>query len=57
VKSRRSKYRNKLVKDGGETFGSKAEHRRWMELKLLEKAREITNLKAHPRFPIVVNGV
>lgn len=38
-------------------FGSKGEHRRFGELKLLEKAGTISGLRLHHKFPIVVNGV
>lgn len=38
-------------------FGSKGEHRRFQELKLLEKAGAIKDLKLRTKFPIVVNGV
>lgn len=41
----------------GHRFASKAEERRWRELKLLEKAGEIMDLEVHPRFPLMVNGV
>lgn len=49
----RSKYGN--VKTHG--FDSKAEYARWLELKILERAGKITNLKRQTEFPIVVNGV
>ena len=38
-------------------FDSKAEARRYQELKLLERAREIRNLELQVTFPLVVNGV
>lgn len=46
----RNKYGNKKVREDGYTFDSKAEHRRYLELKLLVKAGEITRLKVHPRY-------
>jgi hypothetical protein len=44
------------VVENGERFGSKGEHRRFGELKLLEIAGEIGALKPHPRFELIVNG-
>jgi hypothetical protein len=41
----------------GVTFASKAEARRYAELKLLERAGEIAQLELQPRYPLVVNGV
>lgn len=38
----------------GHTFASKAEGRRYAELKLLVKARQIHDLELQPKFPIVV---
>lgn len=40
----------------GHTFDSKAEARRWGTLKLLQVAGEISNLSAHPRLHVVING-
>lgn len=51
-----SKYRNKKVRADGYTFDSKAEHKRYEQLVLLERAKLITELGIHVRFPIVVNG-
>lgn len=51
------KYNNIKVKDGGYTFDSKAEHRRWLELRMLERAGEISNIEIHQKYPLVVNGV
>lgn len=50
---RRNKYGAVKVKADGYTFDSKAEYRRYCELKLLEKAGEILELVVHPRYPIV----
>ena len=41
----------------GITFASKAEARRYAELKLMEKAGEIRELELQPRFPLLVDGV
>lgn len=40
----------------GEAFGSKREAAVFGDLLNLERAGEIKNLRAHPRFPIHVNG-
>lgn len=45
-----------VITDDGR-FDSKAELRRWCDLKLLERAGQITNLERQVRFPIAVNGV
>ena len=56
-----SKYRNKRVEVDGIVFDSKAEARRYGELKLMEKAGEIHKLKCHPRYvllePFTVKGI
>ena len=49
------KYRNKRTETDGIWFDSKKEARRWGELKLMEKAGEILELKHHVRFDITVN--
>lgn len=49
---RRGKYGNKKVQADGHTFDSKAEHARYCELKLLERAGEIEELVLQPRFTI-----
>ena len=41
----------------GLRFASKAEARRYQELRLLLAVGEITALECHPRYPLVVNGV
>jgi hypothetical protein len=46
----------KVTLDGFE-FASVAESRRYADLKLLERAREIKALGVHPVYPLVVNGV
>lgn len=48
-----SKYGNRKVQLDGYTFDSKAEARRYMELKLRIAAGEIVNLMVHPRFEII----
>lgn len=53
---RPSKYRNKPVEVDGIRFPSQREAKRWGELKLLERAGEITELRRQARFPLEVNG-
>ena len=47
-----SKYRAKSVTTEDGFFSSKKEEARWCELKLLEKAGEIKDLKRQVRFPL-----
>lgn len=53
---RRQKYGAEPTKVDGIRFASKAEARRWQELRLLERAGEITDIERQPRFPLSVNG-
>jgi hypothetical protein len=55
--ARRSKYRAVKTVVDGVTFASKAEARRYQELRLLQRAKKITRLECQPEFPIAVNGV
>ena len=48
-----SKYRNKRVTLDGYTFDSKAEARRYQELRLLHQAGEIRKLRTHPRYTLL----
>lgn len=41
----------------GISFASKAEAKRYGELKLLQKAGKIKQLTLQPKYPLVVNGV
>ena len=41
----------------GLAFDSKAEARRYQELKLMQAAGEIKHLECQPRYPLIVNGV
>ena len=52
-----TKYGNTRVTEDGFTFDSKAEFRRYRELRLLEKTGEIYNLQVHVPFPLVVNDI
>lgn len=53
----RSKYGNhRVTAADGTTFDSKRELARYHELELLQKAREISNLKRQVRFPLTCDG-
>lgn len=52
-----SKYGAKRTEVDGIVFASKAEARRYQELRLLERAGEIERLELQPRYPLVVNTV
>lgn len=54
-KPERNKYGAKRVSVDGYNFDSKAEARRYNELKLMRQTGLISNLQVHPRFPIVHN--
>ncbi len=51
-----SKYKNIETTIDGIRFDSKKEAARYAELKLLEQAGIITDLKCQHRFPLTVNG-
>jgi uncharacterized protein YfcZ (UPF0381/DUF406 family) len=53
----RNKFNAIKQKYNGEVFDSKKELNRYMELELLLRAREITDLEIHPKFDLMVNGV
>lgn len=53
---KRAKYGAVRVKEDGYSFDSRAEHRKYCELKLLVRSREIFDLRVHPRFPLEVSG-
>lgn len=48
-----SKYKNRKVTVDGETFDSMREYNRWCELKLLERAGEITGLERQVKFELL----
>lgn len=48
-----SKYGAKKVTIDGQTFDSKKEGRRFQELKMLEKAGEITDLRTQVKFVLI----
>ena len=54
---RRNKYNARRVTIDGITFASKKEAARYQELKLLEAAGKITDLRAHPRYELKVNDI
>jgi hypothetical protein len=56
LKSKRSKYRNQKTLVDGVTFDSKAEAKRWGELKILERAGEIKFLLRQVTYDLLVNG-
>lgn len=50
------KYHAVRTEVDGISFASKAEARRYSELRLLERGGEIEHLELQPRFPIIVKG-
>ena len=48
-----SKYHNRKVTQGGETFDSVKEYRRFCELRLLERAGAVTDLRRQVRFELI----
>ena len=50
---KQSKYHSRKVTVDGETFDSQKEYMRWCELKLLERAGEITNLRRQVKFELI----
>ena len=52
----RNKYRAVKTEVDGITFDSRREATRYMELILMERMREISNLELQPKFECVVNG-
>lgn len=51
-----NKYRAKKITADGIQFDSLIEHRRYQELKLMERAGEIWHLTVHPVYDLVVAG-
>lgn len=52
----RSKYRAQRCEVDGETLDSKAEGKRFAELKILERAGEISDLERQPAFRFEIGG-
>ena len=50
---RSQKYGNEKVDDAGRTFDSKAEHKRWQYLAMLERAGEIRDLRCQVPFELI----
>jgi hypothetical protein len=50
------RYLNKPVQVDGIKFASKTEARRYAQLQLLQRAGQISELRPHPKFDLVVNG-
>lgn len=48
-----NKYGNKKITYNGEVFDSKREYKRWCELKLLEMAGKITDLRRQVKYVLV----
>ena len=53
----RNKYNAIKQTYNGEIFDNKKELNRFMELEILLRAREISDLEVHPKFDLMVNGV
>lgn len=53
----RNKYNATKITIDGHTFDSKKEGARYIQLKILEKAGEISDLKLQPKFYFPINGV
>lgn len=51
----KNKYRNNKIKVNGVTFDSQKEYARYLELKLLERAGEITDLETQKEFLLIPN--
>ena len=51
-----SKYRSVKTEVNGIKFDSKKEAARYQQLKLLERAGQISYLELQPRFDLIVNG-
>jgi len=54
---RKTKYGSRKTVALGVAFDSAAEARRYQELKLLERAEQITGLKMQMKYPLDVNGI
>lgn len=50
---RRAKYGNQKVEDAGEKFDSKKEYMRWQELKLMQQAGLINELRRQVKFEVI----
>ena len=57
TRARRNKFGAKRTKVDGYTFDSKAEARRYVELRALEQAGAITELRRQVRYPLTAHDV
>jgi len=57
VRARRNKFGAKRTQVGDRKFDSKAEARRYMELRALEQAGAITGLRCQVRYPLTAHNV
>lgn len=57
VEPKPNKYRNQPCTEWNIKFASKRERDRYGELILLERAKAISDLEPHPRYPLMVNKV
>lgn len=48
-----NKYHAKKVKEDGVVYASKKEHRRYCELKMLERAGKISNLRTQVKYELI----
>ena len=48
-----NKYNAEKIREGGDTFDSRKEYRRWKELTLLERAGEIANLRRQVEYVLI----
>ena len=56
-KGKRAKYGNTRIQSEDGQFDSKAEYRRWCDLKLLERAGKIHDLKRQVRYTLCVQSM
>lgn len=54
---RKNKYNAVKAKVDGITFDSKKEATRYLELKLLQRCKKVSNLKLQTRFDFAINGI
>jgi hypothetical protein len=57
ARPRGNKYGAVRVQVDGHHFDSKLEAKRYAELRLMEKAGEISGLDVHPAYDVTVNGI
>lgn len=53
----RSKFGNQRTEEDGINFASKREAKRYQDLKLMERAGEISGLNLQVKMPVTMNGV